>query len=250
MNQKILDDEARVLCSNPIDWRNINDEFEDEFEDVVRLLNLEWFRVFSQFCVDEIELGIVKDIIFNDFSLGEVELNTLINLRDRRPLAEKEYMAGAGVLSEIEFRSPSEDGKHFSASGPRAESKNISYFYHDISSEDLCFIFWHWFSHIMIFDVDTNPRKWSFNFLIPKARFLWKKFVVGGENFRVALNTVETIGEKNGKQLCHMAFDIALGSGKIVHAYPITEDEAKTIMADLPVIAVNIRNVTKHYPKK
>jgi hypothetical protein len=64
---------------------------------------------------------------------------------------------------------------------------------------------------------------------IPEAT-LWNKFL-SKDSLRICLDTIRPIGATDGKPTSFICFDIHFGA-KLVHLYPVSEDEAKSIMGD------------------
>jgi hypothetical protein len=141
------------------------------------------------------------------------------------------YKSEIGRLGQIKFLRPSEHGKHFSITGPKPSSTNISHFCNDWQSGTLANLFWSWFDDMMMPD-NSSLYEDSFNFL-RAAGPLWDRFCEG-RNIRIAIYTSVSIGELNGVALKHLAIDLDL-EVKVAHAYPITEAEAKQIMGPFDV---------------
>ena len=228
--------EIRELCACPVDWKRING-LGDECSDALELLHYEWVRAIARVSVSVEELKLVETVLFDNDLYDVPDRATHLNLRARRPAAEALYLSEIGRLGRLRFLRPSEHGKHFSQSGPKKATKNISHFYCDWESVTLANVFWSWFSDAL--SVKEEPRRSGpidFQF---EVNWLWDNFCFG-RNFRIALDTCSAIGEQNGEPFQHLAIDFDLGAC-VAHGYPISSTEAKAIMGIAPIRPINSR---------
>lgn len=222
--------EVLNLCLCPVRWEELSG-FGVVCPDALDLLNTEWLQVVDNRCVSTEDSSLVEDILFDRESFEPPEQSTLINLAMRRPEMETAYMGGVGRLGSLRFMRPSDYGKHWSPAGSKRRNPVISYFYRDWRSETLASMFWSWFDDMLLM-ADEDGRYEPITFVRDVGE-LWKTFRTG-RRVRIAVNATEPVGEMGGGPLHHVAIDIDIAGGD-VHAYPVSEAEAKAIMQGLDV---------------
>lgn len=237
--------ELEELMKCPIDWKT-KLQSDDWF---LRLPHLDWYFSFAQHAVDRGDLPLYPDE-FDEIKEDPEELRSLlINLRDRRPNAEKLYMKRAGRLGDLSFMTPSEHGKHFRAgrseASALAESRaGISLFFKDFSSFRLEETFWYWF--LLIFDNVLDYHDYE-DFLDPNEDLyktpestLWRRFL-SDSNLRICTDTIRPVGACNGEPTSFLCYDLHIDA-KVVHCYPISESEARRMMGALDIPANDALN--------
>ena len=228
--------EIRDLCACAVDWKSISG-FGEDCPDALELLHYEWVRAIARVSVSSEELKLVETVLFDNDLYDAPDEATRLNLEARKPAATALYLNGIGRLGRLKFVRPSAHGKHFSISGPKKATKNISYFYRDWEPDTIANLFWLWFSDVMCIN-EVPPRDGPINFLF-NVDELWDNFCAG-RNFRIALDTCSVIGEQNGNRHQHLVIDLDLGAC-VAHGYPVSAAEAEAIMGLAPVRPIKSR---------
>jgi hypothetical protein len=226
----------RELVACPPTW------YDSSGEDwVTTILELDWYHSLAQHTIDG------DDLPFHPHEFEEYAADAdayerthfVKNLEMRRPAAEKTFANRAGRLIGLRFMKPSEQKKHFNAVWSEGEalaesSKGTSYLFCDFESEKLERAFWE-FLHLTFMEHLEEPDDYE-EFVRPDGRLaklpeavLWNKFL-NNASLRICLDAIRPIGATDGKPTSCLCFDIHFGT-KIVHVYPVSEDEAKSIMA-------------------
>ncbi len=224
-SQEVLD---LTLC--PARWEEVLG-FGEACPDALELLLTEWLQVVDGRCVSTEDSSLVEDILFDRESYEPPDRSTLINLALHRPAMELAYMQGVGRLASLNFMRPSDYGKHWSATSSKRRDPRISYFYRNWRSATLASMFWSWFDDMMVMAGDGG-RYEPITFM-REVGTLWQTFRTGSR-MRVAVNATRPVGEMGGQPLHHVAIDIDIAGGD-VHAYPVSEAQATTIMGALEV---------------
>lgn len=224
---------AEALLACPVDW-----EAETGLEDYdFSPLTMDW-----EYCVRRHSMGEEEAYLVHQFLAGyeiELDLETehhLRNLAERRAMAVAAYMTRSGRLHRLDFIRPSAHGKHYVASATRAQlvakSKGgISYFMTDHSPEDLAATFWDWLFPFF----GCVPDQEMFEILRgqviphwPSQSRIWQA-ITSRHQIRIAFGAVTPVGFVKGQESEYICLDLHLDN-KVVHAYPVSETEAKEIM--------------------
>jgi hypothetical protein len=153
-------------------------------------------------------------------------------------------MSGLGRLNRVRFVPPGENGKHWKA-GWKPERVvsdtrlRPSLFFKDYRPEQLAGAFWSWFAEYFAVEfgkADEQAIEILSSTTENKGK-LWNQFRTL-DNFRIAFDCLANIGASRGHETQLVCFDLHLAAG-IAHAYPVSQDEAKDIMAEWPLIAVD-----------
>lgn len=224
---------VQEACAPPVDWRLVPGLIMN-CPEALDLFNKVWAMQLASATYGDFSAGEILDII----SLRSVDEYDEIDVErlDRcRKQVEQHFPKGLKNLSQITFLTPSEHGKHLKGAG-NSTGKNISYFHKNFTADDLAYLFWSWFGAILMPTDETHwdDRRLNFEF---EVDHIWKVFLEGGQ-MRGALNANRLIGECVSGPTNYIALDVDLGGGRIVHAYPVTEIEAKKIMAPVHVPTV------------
>jgi hypothetical protein len=231
----------RQLLACPPTW------YDSSGEDwVTTILELDWYYSLAQHAIDGDDLPF-DPYEFEEYAGDEdsVEREHLKkNLEMRRPEAERTFATRAGRLIGLRFMRPSEQKKHFNASWSHhqvtAEStKGTSYLFQDFESERLERTFWE-FLHLTFMEYLQAPNDYE-EFVkpggtlanIPEAA-LWHRFL-NTESLRICLDTIRPIGATDGVPTSFLCFDIHFGA-KLAHIYPVSEQEAKSIMGSCELL--------------
>jgi hypothetical protein len=237
--------ELEELMKCPVNWADLT-RGENWFWS---LPYLDWIYSIAQHAVDSDDLPYDSDDYRQYDERPEALKSLLINLKHRRPLAEKLYETRGGRLHGLRFMAPTERSKHFIAGTSREQivqrSKNgPSLFWENYSSARLQDTFWTWFS--MNFDIITNYQQYlefmdsdSREYGSPEAK-LWRKFL-SQVQLRICMNTLQSIGACEGLSTSFICYELHIDS-KIAHCYPVSEAEAAKIMGDCEVLIVDALN--------
>ena len=93
--------QAREVCAAPVNWANVP-ELAKYCPEAVTLFDKEWIRTFSNFAVDQSDVELLNDVLVSGVIFGDdIEVHTLRNLRDRKPLAVKNFPKGLKYLDKL-----------------------------------------------------------------------------------------------------------------------------------------------------
>lgn len=229
---RIFHEKAREVCSGPVDWDSVPEL--KNFEGLKNIFNMEWIRAIESVTHADGEADFAHDIIF-DVYIDNVDELMLEKVTYWRSAAERVFPEGLKKMGALTFMTPSAQRKHLNSAKPSGE-KNISYFYNDISECQLAFLFWNWLDYVLEEELSAPTSDYTTKFT-PAAQFYWDK-IVKGDQFRAAIDVTQPIGEQGEETLTYIALDIDLGGGKLVHAYPIRNSEAKRIMRGIPIVKI------------
>jgi hypothetical protein len=232
---RIEKEELIALTACPVDWENETGLADCDFGP----LEYNWYYMLRQRAINEYEIiyNNIDEILLNE---NDEELGNLVkNAALRRPAAMKDYSYQAGRLSGLKFMTASERGKHFlpGARRPavvRATATGPSLFFKDYGASDLREAFWLWF--LMFFDFCGSFMEYR-ELLSPECsppkhprHQVWQNFLQEHQ-VRICFDTVASIGASAGEETHYVCFDVHVAA-KTAHAYPVTRDEAVTIMGD------------------
>ncbi len=215
-------------CSCPVPWETL-ESWSAGANDALNVLHSEWVRCFAAHAISDEDIWLVQRLTLNPefYIRSSDEDATVTNILERRHLAEADYMSGIGRLNRIRFLRPSEHGKHYSVSGPKAHPGAPSYFYLDAQPQTFARLFWDWFDDTFLLETDLEDGRDELKFLRDVSE-LWSILKLG-RKLRIAVNAAVVVGEQANTPLRHLALDLNLETG-VCHAYPITEREAVSIM--------------------
>lgn len=218
----------------PIEWGPVfRVEGKIDFIPLERL----WTSVVESFAVDG-----EADFLGGSFLLDELSDEDLqsiqINVRTWRDYARSQYRTMTRRFWDLRYAEREEYSKHLPPLGKEGDSKSIqltskkdgiSKFYRNIPPEDMLSafflgIFFHFDQNGIGEDPDAPIRDEG----------LWFK-VLESEKCRIAFKTVGPIGASNGQETAFICFELN-GSTPIMHAYPISSEEAEKINLGYSII--------------
>jgi len=243
--------EMDELMRCPVDWST---QFHSEAWSW-SLPYLDWYYCVAKNAVDETEVRFWADEMMREwlresYSQDPVAMKRLfMNLKLRRGAAEDLYKKRAQRLYGLQFMTPEEHGKHFAGKMSQEEvlarSKNRpSLFWENYSSVRLKQTFWSWFE--TNFDIVTNYAEYA-DFMNPESdqyrtseARLWRRFLEN-HSVRICMDALQPVGASKGKLTSFLCYDLNVDT-KTVHCFPIGEGDAKLIMCDSAVLAIDTLN--------
>lgn len=230
--QQILTPSMVALFGCPIEWTSILGF--DMQVDGLSALHAEWVRCVGSVSVTAVEAqvaGWLHDELIAPYISDDELRSATINMRTRRDGAVARYLKGVGRLAELAFLRPSHDGKHWSAAPEDARRRLArSQFLVDLEELTVATLFWDWFhdafalADMSVIDAAHEPLSF-----VRGTEDLWNR-LRRQPGVRVAVDVTEPVGFLGAEPLDHLVMDIHL-DGRTVHAYPVSEAEARRVMA-------------------
>jgi len=254
----------RSALACPIDWPSITG-----LDWAPAFLELEWLRTMDAGCPEReaSEFSWQLDLTPNGFAAStDAELEHVCAVLNRaRPTAEKAYRLGIGRLARLHFLAPRdhEQGKHACGGRSREEImthtiRGPSRFFFEFEASDLRVAFW--LCLITLFDPYDDPALfdtiWDPDAPSPgiydnltaaehKARATIWLNLHSAHQHRLALDIASVVGATKGNSTDCMALDVHFDTS-VVHAYPISRDEAVRIMGD-PMLVVMDNYIRRNF---
>jgi len=222
------------LHSCPVNW-----EQETKQNSSPNILQFDWHYALLKNAVRPQD--IVLDPEQDESWREDPELTIIVDtLKQVQEEAKELYDNRAGRLCGLHFLTPSKQGKHFvpnlseTEMLKRTRDGRPSLFFRDHNCDDLRFAFWQWF--FVFFDVVTFDeyeeiiQPGTALFGSPRGR-QWDRFLrnPNGPTWRICFENSQAVGASKGKLTPFLCFEIHLDN-RVVHSYPITQEEASTMM--------------------
>lgn len=231
--EDLLRRRVHELLQCPINWTEITGvpDFPNNW------LLFDWYRCLYESAVSSDERSVINCLAqFDILLIDECDEPLVKNLKMRMPEVRRLFRMRSERLSELRFLRPSHNGKHFRQNKKDEEIVKLSrtshsLFFEDHTSEKIQRAFWIWF--VDFFDTpitfsdycqrNATPQNYS-----ASALAIWGRFEIEPQ-FRIAVDCMRDLGAVKGCASRYVAFDVGLDA-RVVHAYPITQEEAEEIM--------------------
>jgi hypothetical protein len=218
------------LLRCPVDWPNATGRSRNDW------LLFDWYSSLMQVAVSVDEEAAISQIAEHGQILyGKFDQYTIANFNLRIDEAKALFSRRSERLARLTFLAPST--KHYN---PHLARKDIltrshtgpSLFFEDYNANDIKKAFWDWFENFFDFGLqfdEVHSRSFESHQDFPGIFRIWDRFLTEAQ-FRVAASAIKEIGAVAGRPSRHICFDVGVAAG-VVHAYPVSEEEARGIMA-------------------
>jgi hypothetical protein len=190
----------------------------------VRLEHL-WAEIVKRHAVDQEAVYLHEFLLIEN--VPDEELRQMqINVRTWRDRARQEFLQQTRRFTHLRYATRDEYEKHLPPPGARPAPEWIenrsrhgpSLFYQEVPPDFMLSVFLHGiFFH---FEVEPFSEEGA-------GDYLWEQLLYN-DQCRVAFRSINEIGATDGVPTCFLAFDLNT-SIPILHAYPVSEQEAHTI---------------------
>ncbi|TFZ56067.1 hypothetical protein E4V01_20410 [Methylorubrum sp. Q1] len=249
--------EIEGLMQCPDDWDAI-------FPDITAVTDawhkMDWYYCHQKFCFRGDEQAVIRAMAESDESVFDRSGIDWREVRDniafRRADALNEYCMRAHKIAKITYLSPSYNGKHYIGSDEKEivrrslKNRSVSLFLEDYEPDRLKNGFAQWminyFNDSTFYDDPNSVNQFEdyisandeSGALYGHVRSKVWRSIFGQHNTRIAFEVAYPVGFKAGKELDHICFDIEMSS-KTLHAYPISKQEAVSIMGGEDEVVMN-----------
>jgi hypothetical protein len=227
------------LLRCPVDWPSVTGRSRNDW------LLFDWYSCLMQVAVSVDETAAISQIAKHGQILdGRYDEYTIANFTLRMDEAKTLFWQRSGRLAQLDFLAPS--NKHFRPHLTRQDilartQTSYSLFFESYDAKDIKKAFWNWFESF--FDIgfqfdEVYRRNLELPEYHPGIFEILDRFLTDPQ-FRVGASAKKDIGAVAGRPSRFICFDVGVAAS-VVHAYPVSQEEALKTMAPSYVFGVEL----------